>query len=402
MHFLSLPDPALTSVFKKLGGDIFSDDNVEDSTDARNLAICCTRLNLIYRKCVQNVSLNKFYSPSQCGRILLRYPSINDLSLDLSIVPNLRASDAPRHGSARTWSASPTAYPLCLITSRLKWLRLADGWMHVRHLQAVIEKCSNLEMLDLADCRVYLDRDCDVYTDETCSFSLERHASSLKELFVDFSRKWIETSNPVIDIRWLALFSLSALTHVHISGAKWDSNSFRQLANAVNLKSLSLDQIPVSDADLEAVLPALPQLRLVALRCCKNLSFRTLAWLPQTLDILDVSLTSAILQFPAGRSRASDDGKKTVKELIADGVKEPSFGYFLEVYAGHSLESVILPFCEWRTASELLYLLERAKGLKRLDLRDGRGIDYEDSETITYITGLPCHMRTNDGHALFM
>lgn len=370
MHLLSLPDQALSLIFLALGSDCLTEGDMRASADARSMASCCTRLNSIYRSSVETISLEKSYPPFVCGRVLLRYPHITTLELYLWRVPGFEMSNYTARGGPMPCSEAPMAFPLCLITEKVNSLLLRTGAVSVHMLQATLEKCTQLQTLNLM-CHVFHDRAREDNTDELCTFSLEGHASSLKCLVViDSMAEHINS----IDLRWLALSSLSALTDVRIYHVKWHSGAFRRLASAKCLEFLYLFDVGVCDEDLEAVLPFLPQLHSVSLVRCKNLSGRILASLPQDLELLSISETRILNYFADAAASTIFDGTRTLKKLVARRLEAPSFERFLDFFAGPSIESLDLYFCHFQTTNDLMYLLERTSSLEELTLRFASGI----------------------------
>lgn len=397
MHLLSLPDQALISIFRALGNRVWTDDRfwsdiMATSADARSMASCCTHLNRIHRDSVRTLTLKTSCTPSDCSRILSRYSHISTLNLSLSLVPGFELSLHPAHGGPKQFSGAPVAFPNCLLTEQLKSLSLHGGAMSVLRLRAILNKCTRLKTMELC-CSLFHDRASKDFIVEDCSFSLERHASSLQRIFVwNYCYEHVNST----DLRWLALSSLSGLKSVKFARVKWHSDGFRGLANAASLESIDLSDVGVCDEDLEAVLPFLVHLHSVRLDCCKKLSGRMLAWLPQNLKLLDVSGTS-ILSYSVGRVSARCSGTRKLKTLVARSVGSPAFELFLEFVAGPSIESIELSFCRFRTMSDLIYLLERTSSLKLLNIQRSSGVHVDRFENISRTTGLQSHGDRRNG-----
>lgn len=369
MHFLSLPDHVLASIFLKLGSDGLNDIPICHhacpdprhvvSDDARILASCSTRLHAIYRESVSTLQLYRRFSEASCGRILSRYPRIVTICFR-SLTRALRTEPC---------SETPSNFPISLVAGTVKCLSLDSIQMPMRKLQTMLEGFTNLKMFFLQHCHLQLDHPSENYADDACSLSLERHASSLHFLSVSSNRIGLG-DNKSFDMRWLALYSLSTLTEFNLGYINILGGAFRHLSNATRLEIMCLVEVSVTDEDVEAVLPHLPHLRKICLQSCQRLSWRILACLPQNLDTLNVSDTS-VLKLPTGRTSVRDGGG-TLKTLLASGVEDPRFEHLLELFAGDSINSIELESVffesECTAQRDLFYLLNRATNLDALFL----------------------------------
>lgn len=401
MDLLSLHDQALAFILISLGSAILSDEDggsdepLADSTvAARNLGRCCSRLNSIYRETVTTLSLSKSYTASQCARLTSRHPHITILTINLSSVPNFSPRDVPINTS-KAWSG-PAEFPSCLISSTLKSVSFESGSMHVRELQVIFEKASSLEAVSLSNVNIYLERDASEYPNEACSVSLERHAPSLKHLTFCGSTIGLHTIRCAVDLRWLALARLTAVTHL-VFGMMLPmphGDAFHQVANMRCLQSLTLFHMHVRDEDLEVILPSLTHLRSVCLSLCRALTCRVLDWLPRDLDLLDVSHTS-ILSVAGGRA-GTKIGTGRLAVLVAADVRDPCFEYLMEIFGGSGFRRLDLMKVAVKSAAGLSLLMERAKGLRWLNLSGADGLTEIDLVRVSTTTGL-----TNRGDGLF-
>lgn len=219
-----------------------------------------------------------------------------------------------------SWPGSLRACADCLLTEKTKSVFLEFNQIHVQALEEALNKCKILETLSVCGL-IYCELGTAEYLDEECTFSLERHASSLKRLFVDrctVCQYDSEILDPFyvhcIDLRWFQFSRLSALTHLTLMHVNWHGDAFRKVAGVTSLEEIDLSGSKVSDADLEAVLPFLSKLRSVNLSRCRLLTYRSLAWLTQVLDRLSLS-QKPIFESPVDRDGVRDDGTRTVKTL---------------------------------------------------------------------------------------
>lgn len=401
MGLLSLHDQALAFILTSLGSASISDEDggrdealADSAVAARNLGRCCSRLNSIYRETVTTLSLSKSYTAVQCARLTSRHPNITALTINLSSVPNFSLLDVP-FTTPKAWSA-PAEFPSCLISSTLKSVSFENGSMHVRELQAIFEKASGLEAVSLSNVNIYLERNASEYPDEACSVALERSAPSLKRFTFCGSSIGLHKMQCAVDLRWLALSRLTSVTHL-VFGMLLPmphGDAFHQVANMRCLQSLTLFHMHLRDEDIEVVFPSLTHLRSVCLSFCRALTYRVLACLPRDLDLLDVSHTS-ILSVAGGRP-GTKVGTGKLAVLVAADVPDPCFEYLMEFFGGSGFRRLDLKQVAVKSAAGLSFLLERAKGLRWLNLSGAHGLMENDLVRISNISGL-----TSRGNGLF-
>lgn len=294
---------------------------------------------------------------------------------------------------------------IALLLKKVKHLSLREGSMDVRELQTMVENCTNPETFEIrSDIFVahYRERNTD-------ALSLGRHASTLKRLVLhkkndDFDYRWF-------DLDVFALSSFAALTHVEFWRIHWKEGLLRCLASVTGLKSLEPNGVAVCDDDMEAVLPFLPQLRTVRFSLCDNLTFRVLPWLPQDLDLLSNEGSSILCVSPGTAGVSVCGGTKTLKKLEVKGLTrqliEAKFEHFLEIFAGHSIESITVSCYgsiypeHVRTDDYLMCLLEKIPNLKHLDLSGVCGMADEEFRTIARSIGLQAAASGNSGRRCF-
>lgn len=392
MDFLKLPDEKLTSIFVALRGghlrDFFYVKDVNGTLVSTpgltpSLAMCSSRLNLVYRESIESLGLTKSYSTSHCQRILSRFPRIKSLSVDLVYADETDDSEMP------------DLSPSCLVTRRMNSIDLQNCSIQHLEFKAMVEKCSELKSLSLNRVRIIVDSASLDYEGEACTLSLENHASSLTQLH-------IESCVESFDVTWLVLPRLSALRTLWLSKdsvRNFHAGVLGQLENAKDLNTLDLINFLLSDDNLISALTFHPHLGSLGVVNSENLSWRFLESLPKRMNRLDISFSDGVLEsFPLIGGNWRNE-PKVLKSLWAAGTKYPKFKYFLDVFAGSSIESLDLTNCQFERESDLMYLLERTPSLIQLDVTHvtfTSAIHDDIFERIAMTTGL-----TNDGNGIF-
>lgn len=394
-ELLSLPDEALSPIFLAVGsGTVYdrapcSEDDLETLRARLSLAACCKRLNSIYRSTVRILILEKDYDESTCARLWKLFPLVTDLRLT-------------------TWqSGMPTfRFWMDMVRNGIKSVVLERVSWHVLDLQALLESFTGLETLELRLFDVHLDPESADYSDEQCSFSLERHAPTLRKLTIFRSYICVDPPDddyhswdPAVDFRWLKLSNLSVLSHLELSNLKPSEGTFFLLATLFQLHSLALLSVEIEDEHLTAILPSLSQLRTVKLRFCEQLTYRVLQFLPLDLDCLDV-FGSGIVGFeevwdrPRGPPECIEGvecaqllprvRKRTgsVKLLYTSTMADRNCMLFLRMYAGKGIMALAFTTTDG-SYLDLVYLLSRTPNLVRLRISVGKQVDEDFDRPFT-------------------
>lgn len=391
---LDLPDEALRLILQALGSDAF-----EMPSEARSLAICCRRLDSIYRASARTLRLAKSASASDCARLWDRFPLLVVLDLNFDRIPDLMWRDFPSSGRYRRvniwpWCGRPGAFPNGLVRNGLKSIRLSSGEMHVRELQEMLDNATGLEELSLIDFTLYLGLQHDEYSDETCTFSLERHGGSLKKLELsgvgikpfpwaldERVPQWYEYQGPDFDLRWLQLSSMSALEHLEFSLFAPRGYEICELATLPGLQYLDLYDMKIEDEFVEDIIPSLPRLRSVKFAYCRNLGPRVLQFLPSHLTLLDVSSTHILSQDESLGLESSPhslwtrNGTRSVSTLVAEELDDIGFDFFMHLFDGASIAHLSLDGSNCLEDGALVNLLSNAPCLLTLSVAGQYGLN---------------------------
>lgn len=298
---LDLPYAAILLIFLALGRDVLRDTigaRGPHMSYAMSLARCSSRLDAIYRTSVSTLYSYRAHLPSDCARLCARFPLISDIDISFRDVPGFAPSDFPPSAIPLPWNSEPGAFPNGLVQNGVKSIQLSRGAVHVRELQAMLENCTALEELILTRFLVQLDgRDAATSSDEIRSFSLERHAGSLKKLTfgnVNVCRAHSDR-HEVVDLRWLHLHTMSSLLHLDFDLARPSGYAISELPLLPSLECLVLTYVlDLTDKDVGAIIPSIPRLLSMDLRGYVRLTYRVLELLPSSLDSLEISLNHCL------------------------------------------------------------------------------------------------------------
>lgn len=156
-----------------------------------------------------------------------------------------------------------------LVRSRVKAIKLLGFDLHVCELQAMLENFTGLQTLELSDVCLYATALGHGLTGPTGAsiFSLERHFETLERLSLNSISATDEEQDVPIEARWFDLTGLSVLKSLQLKSCRLGRSAFSQLSALKNLRALTMYDVEVDDRAIEALLPTLPFLRSLCLRC---------------------------------------------------------------------------------------------------------------------------------------